>query len=64
MGKLIKGSTWFDKDKEEEVFGIKVKMDGKWYDAGDDSGLLFFDTKEDRNKAMTLLKEKGIPTPA
>ena len=46
MGKLIKGSTWFDKDKEEEVFGIKVKMDGKWYDAGDDSGLLFFDTKE------------------
>jgi|TARA_R110002096_G_scaffold262406_6_gene455912 hypothetical protein len=56
MVKLYKGSTWFNKNKEKEVFGIKIKIDGKWFDAGDNDGVLFFDTKTERNKKIDELK--------
>lgn len=64
MKNIFRPSTWFDTDKKKEVFGIKVQLDGKWLDAGDDNGPLFFDTEKERDTAMVNLEKKGIPASA
>ena len=61
MGKLLRPSRWFDKNKMQEVFGIKVKIDGNWVDAGDDNGILFFENEADRDIKIEELKEAGFP---
>jgi len=61
---MLRKSTWLDTDKMKEVFGIKVKYEGRWLDAGDDNGVLFFDTEEERDIKLNELKEKGFPATA
>jgi len=61
---MFRKSTWFDTKKVKEVFGIKVKHDGKWLDAGDDKGVLFFDTEQERDIKLNELKAKGFPANA
>lgn len=48
-------STWFDTKRQCEVFGIKAKVDGRWCDAGDNGGVLFFDKAVDRDEKLREL---------
>jgi len=60
MSKFIKPSTWFNTKQMKEVFGIKVKFEGEWMNAGDNNGPLFFDTKEERDAKIEELKKQGV----
>ena len=61
---MFRKSTWFDTKKLKEVYGIKVKHEGQWMDAGDGNGVLFFETQEERDIELDKLKAKGIPATA
>jgi hypothetical protein len=57
----FKVSSWVDIKKLKEVFGIKVKYQGKWINAADNGGAVFFDSKE---KAQQKIKEMKAQQPA
>ena len=61
---MFRKSTWFNKEKMKEVYGIKIKHEGKWMDAGDNNGILFFDTEQERDIKLSDLKAKGFPATA
>lgn len=44
-----KPTTWCDTKNLRPVFGIKVRVDGKWLNVMDNSGPLFFDTEAERD---------------
>jgi hypothetical protein len=50
----FKVSTWFDKEKMKEVFGIKMRKDGKWYNVAENGKALFFSSKK---KALAKIEK-------
>lgn len=53
----FKPSTWFDIELEKEMFGVKVLHNGKWIHAGNDDGIMLYDTEADRDVALINLRE-------
>lgn len=58
---IFRKTTWFNTVTEKEVYGIKVRVEGKWYDAGDGDGPLLFDNEVARDGKLADLKAKGLP---
>ena len=56
-------STWFDMEKQKEVFGIKAKVDGKWINTCDNNGPLFFDTPGARDAKLKELNAALLVEP-
>jgi len=56
-------ATWFNKETFKEVFGIKVRKDGKWYNAALDGEAIFCETKAQAKvkiaELMALNKGQG-----
>jgi hypothetical protein len=57
----FKVSNWVDTKELKEVFGIKVKYQGKWMNAAENGEAMFFDSKE---KAQQKIKEMKAQQPA
>lgn len=54
-------STWFDFDRQVQVFGIKVFHDGVWVSAGDSQGQFFFDSELEMEEKRKELRSKELP---
>jgi hypothetical protein len=57
----FKVSRWFDTDLLVEVFGIKVKYQGRWMNAAEGERAMFFESKE---KAKQKIKEMKAQQPS
>ena len=49
-------ADWFDTDTMTEVFGIKVKVEGKWHNLAEDGQAAFFPTKKEAQARIDELK--------
>jgi hypothetical protein len=53
-----KRTAWFDMLNNKEMYGIKVLHNGKWIDAGDDTGLFLFSSKSEREEKIEELSKE------
>tara|TARA_R110000772_G_scaffold43692_3_gene100691 strand:+ start:3221 stop:3409 length:189 start_codon:yes stop_codon:yes gene_type:complete len=53
-----KRTAWFDMLNNKEMYGIKVLHNGKWIDAGDDTGLFLFSSMSEREEKIEELSKE------
>lgn len=54
-----KVSCWYHRDRNVPVFGIKVRVDGSWFNLAEAGRALFFDERRDAEAKIQALKEHG-----
>lgn len=52
----VKGTRWFDFSTKKEIYGIRIFHNGKWIEATERNGPMFFDNESARNARMSELK--------